>query len=87
VAAEDAVFHIGDQLGVLPGAWSRRSWPAQCCCSSCFYYACLGRPFDGREAARIVSAPPTLGQHSDEVLAGLSYGAEEIAGLRRAGVI
>ncbi|MGA2604917.1 MAG: CaiB/BaiF CoA-transferase family protein [Verrucomicrobiia bacterium] len=33
------------------------------------------------------SAPPLLGQHTEEVLSGLGYSAEEIAGLRKAGAI
>ena len=31
--------------------------------------------------------PPTLGQHSDEVLAEAGYGAEEISALREAGIV
>ncbi|MBI2462237.1 MAG: CoA transferase [Candidatus Rokubacteria bacterium] len=37
--------------------------------------------------ARITSPPPGLGEHSEEVLEGLGYSAEEIAGFRREGVI
>ena len=33
------------------------------------------------------AAPPLLGQHSDEILPGLGYGATDIAALRAAGVI
>lgn len=33
------------------------------------------------------SAPPKLGQHTDDVLGGLGYGAEEIAALRKEGVV
>ncbi len=31
--------------------------------------------------------PPRLGEHTDEVLAGLGYGAEAVAGMRRRGVV
>ena len=34
-------------------------------------------------AGRITTAPPLLGQHTDEVLAGLGYAPGEIAELRR----
>jgi crotonobetainyl-CoA:carnitine CoA-transferase CaiB-like acyl-CoA transferase len=37
--------------------------------------------------ARIDSPPPTLGEHTDAVLADLGYGAAEIAALRRDGVV
>ena len=33
------------------------------------------------------TASPTFGQHSDEVLAGYGYSADEIAALRAAGVV
>lgn len=33
------------------------------------------------------SAPPTLGEHTNEVLKGLGFGKEEIEGLRRGGVV
>ena len=35
---------------------------------------------------RYDGAPPLLGQHTDEVLAGLGFGADEIAGMRRDGL-
>ena len=35
----------------------------------------------------VESPPPTLGQHTDEVLRGIGYSAEEIAKLRDAKVI
>ena len=33
------------------------------------------------------SAPPLLGQHSDDILSELGYGATDIAALRTAGAI
>jgi crotonobetainyl-CoA:carnitine CoA-transferase CaiB-like acyl-CoA transferase len=33
------------------------------------------------------SAPPLLGQHSDDILAELGYGAADIAALRATGAI
>ena len=33
------------------------------------------------------TAPPLLGQHSDDILAELGYGAADIAALRAAGAI
>jgi len=33
------------------------------------------------------SAPPLLGQHSDDILSELGYGAADIAALRAAGAI
>ena len=37
--------------------------------------------------ARIDAPPPRMGQHNDEILGGLGYGAEEIGKLRKDGVI
>ena len=37
--------------------------------------------------ARITSPPPGLGEHSEEILKGVGYSAEEIAAFRREGVI
>jgi len=41
---------------------------------------------DGRRAAAQV-APPAVGQHTEEVLDGLGYSAEEIDALRRSGAV
>ena len=48
----------------------------------------VGSPlrFDG-ERADADLPPPALGEHTDEVLAGVGLGASEIAGLRSAGII
>jgi crotonobetainyl-CoA:carnitine CoA-transferase CaiB-like acyl-CoA transferase len=35
----------------------------------------------------IVSRPPTLGEHTDRVLADIGYDADAIAALRRGGII
>jgi CoA:oxalate CoA-transferase len=40
-----------------------------------------------RTPARLHSPPPTLGQHTEDILGKLGYGAEELACLREAGVI
>jgi crotonobetainyl-CoA:carnitine CoA-transferase CaiB-like acyl-CoA transferase len=37
--------------------------------------------------ASIRSAPPLLGEHSDQILAELGYSADEVAALRDSGVI
>jgi crotonobetainyl-CoA:carnitine CoA-transferase CaiB-like acyl-CoA transferase len=36
---------------------------------------------------RIASPPPLLGQHTDNILRGLGYGAAEIAAMRRGGIV
>jgi crotonobetainyl-CoA:carnitine CoA-transferase CaiB-like acyl-CoA transferase len=48
----------------------------------------VGVPFQlERTPAAIRRPPPTLGEHSDTILAELGYGAEEVASLRANGVI
>ena len=45
-------------------------------------------PLDlSRTPPRIETPPPTLGQHTDEVLGEAGYSAEEIDGLRRLGIV
>lgn len=41
----------------------------------------------GHDGAKLNRAPPTVGQHNDEVLAEAGYGAADIARLRAAGVV
>jgi crotonobetainyl-CoA:carnitine CoA-transferase CaiB-like acyl-CoA transferase len=40
-----------------------------------------------REAPAVGTPPPRLGEHADEVLRELGYGAEEVAALRKEGAI
>jgi formyl-CoA transferase len=48
----------------------------------------VGQPIRmSRTPSRIAAPPPTAGEHSDEILAQLGYGAEEIAAFREAGVV
>jgi glutaryl-CoA transferase len=48
----------------------------------------VGVPFElSATPAEIRSAPPTLGEHSDEILAEAGYGPDEIAAFRAAGTI
>lgn len=40
-----------------------------------------------RSASRLTTAPPEIGEHTDEVLSEFGYSAEAIAGLRESGVV
>jgi crotonobetainyl-CoA:carnitine CoA-transferase CaiB-like acyl-CoA transferase len=48
----------------------------------------VGQPLGlSRTPSRITMPPPLMGEHSDEILAGLGYDESKIAALRDAGVI
>ena len=54
VAAEDATFSLSEvNWGILPGALVSKAVADAVLPRHALYYACLGEPFDGREAARI----------------------------------
>lgn len=54
VAAEDAVFSLSEvNWGILPGALVAKVVADAVLPRHALYYACLGEPFDGKEAARI----------------------------------
>jgi trans-feruloyl-CoA hydratase/vanillin synthase len=54
VAAEDATFSLSEvNWGILPGALVAKAVADALLPRHAMYYACLGEPFDGKEAARI----------------------------------
>jgi len=54
IAAEDATFSLSEvNWGILPGALVSKAVADAVLPRHALYYACLGGPFDGREAARI----------------------------------
>jgi len=54
IAAEDATFSLSEvNWGILPGALVSKAMADAVLPRHALYYACLGEPFDGKEAARI----------------------------------
>jgi trans-feruloyl-CoA hydratase/vanillin synthase len=54
IAAEDATFSLSEvNWGILPGALVSKAVIDTVLPRHALYYACLGEPFDGKEAARI----------------------------------
>jgi feruloyl-CoA hydratase/lyase len=54
IAAEDATFSLSEvNWGILPGALVAKVVADAVLPRHALYYACLGEPFDGKEAARI----------------------------------
>src|SRR5437763_2195338 len=54
IAAEDAAFSLSEvNWGILPGALVSKAVADAVLPRHALYYACLGEPFDGKEAARI----------------------------------
>jgi trans-feruloyl-CoA hydratase/vanillin synthase len=54
IAAEDATFSLSEvNWGILPGALVSKVVSDMVLPRHALYYACLGEPFDGKEAARI----------------------------------
>jgi feruloyl-CoA hydratase/lyase len=54
IAAEDATFSLSEvNWGILPGALVSKVVADMVLPRHALYYACLGKPFDGNEAARI----------------------------------
>jgi trans-feruloyl-CoA hydratase/vanillin synthase len=54
IAAEDATFSLSEvNWGILPGALVSKCVADALLPRHALYYACLGEPFDGKEAARI----------------------------------
>jgi len=54
IAAENAIFSLSEvNWGILPGALVSKAVADTVLPRHALYYACLGEPFDGKEAARI----------------------------------
>jgi trans-feruloyl-CoA hydratase/vanillin synthase len=54
IAAENATFSLSEvNWGILPGALVSKAVADTVLPRHALYYACLGEPFDGKEAARI----------------------------------
>src|ERR1700681_3229991 len=54
IAAEDATFSLSEvNWGILPGALVSKAVADMVLPRHALYYACLGEPFDGKEAVRI----------------------------------
>jgi feruloyl-CoA hydratase/lyase len=54
IAAENATFSLSEvNWGILPGALVAKAFADAVLPRHALYYACLGEPFDGKEAARI----------------------------------
>jgi formyl-CoA transferase len=50
-------------------------------------YLSVGNPIKMSDSATEVTRSPLLGEHTDEVLAELGYGKDDVAALRAANVI
>jgi formyl-CoA transferase len=50
-------------------------------------YLTVGSPIKFSSFAPSITTSPLLGEHTDEVLSGLGYSAEQIAGMRASGVV
>jgi trans-feruloyl-CoA hydratase/vanillin synthase len=75
VAAEDATFSLSEvNWGILPGALVSKVVADMVLPRHALYYACLGKPFDGKEAARIgmvnFAVPPEKLEETTLELAG-----------------
>jgi feruloyl-CoA hydratase/lyase len=54
VTAEDAIFSLSEvNWGIIPGALVAKALTEAVLYRHALYYACLGEPFDGKEAVRI----------------------------------
>jgi feruloyl-CoA hydratase/lyase len=69
IAAENATFSLSEvNWGILPGALVSKAVADMVLPRHALYYACLGDPFDGKEAARIgminYAVPPDQLEHA-----------------------